>query len=151
MSPHTNKAGKPNKPTSRWKFAVVGLLVVVLAFVIVGRREVDDDALARALAGTWTAVDPSDGSLHRRNLPVSHEQLVIGADGELTHVVELASNPGNPEYDLWGWKVRKGRLYARFQGEDASGQWLPGIAFAVSNDTLSMRIKGHPPKKWVRR
>jgi len=135
----------------KWKFAVAGLLVVVVGVVIAQSGTVDDDALAQALMGTWIAVDPSDASLHRRELPVSHEQLVIGKDGELTHVVELTSKPGNPDNDLWGWKVRKGRLYARFLGEDASGQWLPGIAFTVTDDALTMRVKGHPPKKWVRR
>lgn len=75
---------------------------------------------------------------------------MIQADGTLTHVVELASNPGTPDRDPWGWKIHKGRLYVRFLGEDASGQWLPGFAISVTDNTLSIHIKDHPPKTWGR-
>gem|GEM_PF-1710841 len=145
-SPDSAKRSK-----SRRRLYFVGVVVVVAFGIVIGRSlKVDDDALAQALAGTWIAVDPSDASLHRRELPVSNEQLIIRSDGTLTHVVELASKPGQPENDAWGWKVRKGRLYVRFTGEDATGQWLPGFAFSVSDTRLSIRIKGHPAKQWVR-
>jgi len=150
MNEKDDLSGKPNRSNARWRLAGVGILVVVSAVVIMRGLRADDSALAKALTGKWTAVDPSNASFHRREVPVAREQLVIGEDGELTHVVELASKPGNPDNDLWGWKVRKGRLYVRYRGDDASGQWLPGIAFSVSDKALSMRLKGNPPKKWVR-
>ncbi len=150
MSDISDPIGKTKRPTNRWRFTVVVLLVVVAVIVIMRVRKVDDSALEKALEGTWTAVDPSDASLHRRDQPVTHEQLIIGADKKLTHVVELASEPGNPENDLWAWKVSKGRLYVRYLGEDASGQWLPGFAFSISDKAMSIRTKGHPPKKWTR-
>ncbi len=136
---------------ARRGFAVVGLFVVG-GVIFFGRgRDVDDATLARALVGDWPAVDPSDAMLHRRELPVAREHLAIRADGTLTHVIELESKPGNPEEDLWGWKVSKGRLYLRYLGDDASGQWLPGIALSVSDSEMSIQVKGRLPKKWVRR
>jgi len=151
MNAQANLTEEPKPSKARWGLVVVGLIVVAVAVVIGRGRQADDAGLARALAGTWTATDPNDASLHRRELPVTHEQLVILADGTLTHLVELASKPGKPETDPWGWKVRKGRLYVQFRGDDASGQWLSGIPFSVSDEALSIRIKDHPPKEWVRR
>ncbi len=151
MSEQTDLTGKSKRSITKLRVASIGILVVLAAIVVVCMPQVDDVALAQALMGTWTAVDPNDASLHRRVLPVAHEQLVINAEGELTHVVELVSDPSNPDKDIWGWKVRKGRLYVQYRGDNASGQWLPGIAFSVSGTALSMRLKGHPPKKWVRR
>jgi hypothetical protein len=148
---------KPDLPETakqsnvRLKYAALAILVLVGAVVVVRAGKVDDATLERSLAGTWTAVDPNDATLHRREVPVAREQLVFSADKKLTHIVELASKPGDPDNDPWGWKVRKGRLYVRFLGEDAGGQWLPGFAFSVSDTALSIRVKGHPPKKWVRR
>ncbi|MFQ5495415.1 MAG: hypothetical protein ACE5EX_08545 [Phycisphaerae bacterium] len=150
MSEKKDLRGKPTRSNVRWGLAVVGLLVLVAALVIGRGVRVDDPTLERSLAGTWTAVDPNNAALHRREVAVAREQLVFRANGTLTHVVELASAPGKPDHDPWGWRVRKGRLYVRFLGEDAGGQWLPGIAFSVSDTALSIRIKGHPPKEWVR-
>lgn len=130
---------------------MAGLVVVVATLVMVQGRKVDDAALELALTGTWTAVEPNDASLHRREAPVTREQFIVRSDKTLTHVIELASQPGNAEKDLWAWKVSKGRLYMRFLGEDATGQWLPGLKFSVSEKALSLYIKGHPPKQWVRR
>jgi len=151
MSEKADSSAKPNRLNTRWRFTLVGILVVVSAVVIWRGRMTEDAALERALAGTWTAVDPNDAALHRRELPVTQEQLDIRADGTLTHVVALASEPGSPNNDLWGWKVRKGRLYVRFLGEDGSGQSLPGFAFTVSDTMLSIRLKERPPKEFVRR
>ena len=150
MNDKADPSEKPNRSTARWGFAVVGLLVTIAAILILRGLRADDPALERSLVGTWTAVDPNDATLHRREVPVTHEQLVFQADETLTHIVELASKPGSPENDLWGWKVRKGRLYVRYLGEDAGGQWLPGFGFSVSDEALSIRVKGHPPKEWVR-
>jgi len=127
--------------------------VVIIAgatAAVVRSRRVDDVALAKAFVGTWTAVDPNDASLHRRDVPVSREQIVALADGTLTHVIELASKPGSPERDHWDWKIKKGRLYVRFLGDDASGQWLPGFAFSVTDKAMSIRIKDRPAKQWLR-
>jgi len=135
----------------RWRFVLAGLLVATLAIVIVKSRQIDDATLELAMARKWTAIDPHDAVFHRRDLPVASEQLDIHADGTLNHIIELASNPGNPENDLWGWKISKGRLYVQYRGEDAGGQWLPGFSFSVSDRALSIRIKGRLPKAWVRR
>jgi len=151
MTDNADVSGKPGRSQTRWMLPVLGILVVA-ACVVFGRGWLRDDAaLARALPGTWTAVDPTDAALHRREVPVLREQLLIRPDGTLTHAVTLKSEPESPTRDVWGWRVHKGRLYVRFLGEDAGGQTLPGFSFTVSDTTLSIRLKGRPPKEFVRR
>jgi len=135
-----------------WRIAAGGVVVVAAVIVVtLCSRTPDDAAIAQHLAGTWIAVDPNDATLHRREDPVVNEQLVIRENGTLSHIVELASKPGTPDEEPWGWKVRKGRLYVQFLGDDASGQWLPGFPISVSDKTLTIRVKAHPPKEWVRK
>ena len=148
MSEEADLSAKPKRRVVR-RFAAVAVLLVA-AVVMVRGWKVDDATLEKALVGSWTAVDPNDPTFHRREVPVTREQLIFRDDGTLSYVVGLASKPETPEIDLWGWRVRKGRLYVRFLGEEGTGQWLPGLAFSVSEKALSIRIKSHRPKRWVR-
>ncbi len=151
MSETSDSSGQPDHKKAWRNLTVSGLVVVVAVMLVARALKVDDATLERALVGHWVAVDPSDAVLHRREQPVAREELVIRADGTLSHIVELASKPGHPDNDPWKWKVKKGRLYVRFTGEDAGGQWLPGFAFSVTDNALSIHVKDHAPKEWVRR
>jgi hypothetical protein len=137
---------------SRKLLSAVTIIILIAAGVVVTQqfRKVDDAALSRDLVGTWSAVDPTDGSLHRRELPVSAERLEVGDDGTLTHVVELAEKPKDPDRDRYEWKVRKGRLYVRYLADNSGGEWLRGIPLSIADGAMSMRIKDHLPKEWVR-
>lgn len=139
------------KARPQMRYVIVILVAVgVVAAVAAVRRGPDDEASARALEGAWVAVDPSNNALHRREEPVQKEKILFRHDGTLRYSLELASAPGKTEDVEWAWKVRKARLYVRFLGEEAGGDWLPGISFAVTPNTLTVRIKNRPVKEFVR-
>lgn len=142
---------EPVKARPRMWYVVLVLVAVgVVAAVAAVRRGPDDEASAHALEGAWVAVDPSNNALHRREEVVQKEEILFRHDGTLQYSVELASAPGKTEDVEWAWKVRNGRLYVRFLGEEAAGDWLPGIGFSVTSKTLTVRIKNRPVKEFVR-
>jgi len=131
-------------------YPLVLAALVIAYFVIAPSFGRNDQELTRAMVGSWIAKDPTDNALHRREQRVSRESMVFRSDGTLTHSVTLASTPDAPEDDIWGWKIIDGRLLMRFLGEEGTGQWLPGFAFSVSDDAMSISVLGRPAKRFKR-
>ena len=130
---------------------VLGLLVAGIAVVSAYWAWPRSDAsLAKAIIGTWRAVDPNNGALHKRSEGVTKEQVNFGADNTLIYIVESNSNEQPTKTETWGWRVREGRLQLQYLGEGSAHEWMRPVKFSVSDTQLSIRRKNYPAKVFTR-
>jgi len=130
---------------------VLGLLIAGIAVISAyWAWPRSDESLAKTIVGTWRAIDPNNGALHKRSEGVKDEQASFRADGTLTYTVESDANERPTKTEKWGWRVRKGRLQLQYLGEGSAQAWMRPVKFSVSETKLSIRRKNYPAKTFNR-
>lgn len=131
------------------RIAILALSIVAVAIAWWAWPR-SDKSLAEAVVGTWRAVDPNNGALHKRSEGVKNEEVTFRPDGTLIYVVESLAGGPPPKTEQWGWRVQKRRLQLQYLGEGSTQEWMSPVKLSVSATRLSLYRKSFPVKEFTR-
>lgn len=134
----------------RRRIVVSLALVLVAGAVTLWAWPVSDAAMRKSVLGTWRAVDPNNGALHKRTSGVSSEQATFQADGTARYQVDAQPQNGASKTEQWRWRIEDGRLLLAYAGEGSAEEWLPSLKFTLSGAKLAIYRKNFPAKEFVR-